>query len=94
MTIAQQLKVTEFPFYINDKDGKSIYYEDSTGFWMKREYDSNGNQTSFKNSNGAWRKFEFDSNDNLIYDEDSTGYISDNRPKQKELPNLESTINK
>ncbi len=31
MTIAQQLKVTEFPFFIKDKNGKEIYYENSNG---------------------------------------------------------------
>jgi hypothetical protein len=51
-TIAQQLKVTTFPFVIKDKDGKIIYREDSDGFWSKIEYDGNGNEIRFENSNG------------------------------------------
>ena len=39
-TIAQQLNVKEFPFIINDSSGNRTYYEDSEGFWCKREYDS------------------------------------------------------
>ena len=41
-TIAQQLNIKEFPFVINDKNGKVIYKEKSIGFWYKCEYDSNG----------------------------------------------------
>jgi len=51
-TIAQQLNVKDFPFIINDKNGDTIYYEYSDGFWIKREYDSNGNQTYFEYSDG------------------------------------------
>ena len=51
-TIAQQLNVTEFPFEIKDKNGKSIYYEHSDGWWWKREYDSNGNEIYYENSHG------------------------------------------
>ena len=80
-TVAQQLNVTEFPFEIKDKNGNVIYYENSTGFWYKNEYDSNGNQIYCENSNGFWWKSEFDSNGNEIYYEDSKGEIIDNRPK-------------
>ena len=52
MTIAQQLKVKEFPFEIKDKNGKQIYCEVSDGYWWKREYDSNGNQIYCETSNG------------------------------------------
>ena len=52
MTIAQQLKVTEFPFYIKDKNGNPIYYESSTGYWEKREYDQNRKAIYFENSDG------------------------------------------
>ena len=45
-TIAQQLKVTEFPFEIRDKKGNLIYFEYSNGYWYKREYDSNNNEIS------------------------------------------------
>ena len=51
-TIAQQLNVKEFPFEIKDKNGKQIYYEDSTGFWIKREFDSNGNKIYYEDSDG------------------------------------------
>ena len=37
-TIAQQLKVKDFPFVIDDKNGNEIYYENSDGYWLKREY--------------------------------------------------------
>jgi len=81
-TIAQRLNVTEFPFKIEDKDGKEIYYENSRGYWRRREYDSDGNATYYEESNGFWYKYEYDSNGNRIYFEDSNGIIENNRPTQ------------
>ena len=52
-TIAQQLNVTEFPFEIKDSNSNQIYYEDSYGYWYKKEYDSNGNQIYYESSNGT-----------------------------------------
>ena len=51
-TIAQQLNIKDFPFKIKDKKGNRIYYENSTGSWVKREYDQNGKEIYFENSNG------------------------------------------
>lgn len=53
MTIAQQLKIKEFPFIIKDKNGNWVYFEDSTRYWEKREYDSNGNVIYLENSKGV-----------------------------------------
>jgi len=84
-TIAQQLNIKEFPFEIKDKKGKQIYFENSDGFWTKREYDQNGKEIYYENSNGFWTKREYDQNGNQIYYEDSNGYIEDNRPKVVKL---------
>jgi hypothetical protein len=81
MTIAQQLNVKEFPFQIKDSNGSLIYFENSYGFWIKREYDSNGNQIYYENSDGGWFKREYDSDGNRIYYESSYGTVIDNRPK-------------
>lgn len=85
MTIAQQLKITEFPFIIKDKNGNQIYYENSNGIWIKREYDQNGNKIYYEDSNGFWCKRQYDQNSKEIYSEDSDGLIVDNRPKVVEL---------
>jgi len=84
-TIAKQLKITTFPFIINDKDGKEIYWETSDGLWIRREWDANGNQIYYEDSTGYWFKREYDANGNQIYYENSDGVIVDNRPKQVEL---------
>ena len=81
MTIAQQLKIKEFPFEINDSNGNCIYVENSDGRWYKREYDSNGNRIYHENSDGGWFKREYDSDGNRIYYESSYGTIIDYRPK-------------
>ncbi len=74
-TIAQELKVTEFPFFIKDKNGKVIYSEDSKGYWYKRQYDQNGNPIYYEDS-GYWVKYQYDQNGKVIYYETSTGYWS------------------
>ena len=53
MTIAQQLKIKEFPLEIKDSKGKIIYYEDSDGYWHKFEYDSKGDLIYYENSEGT-----------------------------------------
>jgi len=83
-TIAQQINwdfETNGELEIKDKNGNLIYYEDSTGFWTKREYDSQSNQIYFENSKGFWAKQEYDSQGNKMYYENSDGEIIDNRPK-------------
>jgi hypothetical protein len=52
-TIAQFLKVTDFPFTIKDKNGNTIYQENSNNWWCKWEYDSNDNQIYYETSDGT-----------------------------------------
>jgi hypothetical protein len=80
--IAQQLNIKEFPFEIKDKNGITIYYETSDGFWWKREYNSNGNTIYYEDSDGYSWKREYDSNGKETLYENSDGTIIDNRPKQ------------
>ena len=94
MTIAQQLKIEEFPFVINNNRGKEIYYEEKYGFWCKREYDDKGNEIYYKNSDGYWSKREYDDNGNEIYTEDSGGYIDDKRPKPVPEYTMEELVDK
>ena len=74
MTIAQQLKIKGFPFIIKDKNGKEIYYETSTGYWKKNEYDDNGKQIYYEESTGFWSNSEWDTHGKQIYYEESTGF--------------------
>jgi hypothetical protein len=70
-TIAQQLKIKDFPFIIKDKAGNEIYYETSAGYWSKSEHDAQGKEICFENSNGRWEKTERNAHGNEIYYEDS-----------------------
>jgi len=79
MTIAQQLKIKEFPFIIKDADGKEIYREWSDGVWSKREW-AGGEMIRYENSNGYWVKWEWVYGE-VIYRENSNGVINDYRPK-------------
>jgi hypothetical protein len=99
MTIAQQIKwdfkANAF-LVIKDTNGNLIYFEGSSGYWEKYEYDFQGNQIYYEALNGYWAKWEYDSKGNVIYYENSNGYINDNRPKpcenkiytEKEVENL------
>ena len=79
MTIAQQLKIKQFPFIVNDDQGNRVYWEESHGYWQKREFDNQGNGTYFQDSDGYWSKQEYDDRGNEVYYEDSDGNIIDNR---------------
>ena len=93
-TIAKQLKVTDFPFEIKDKNNNLIYCETSDGEWCNREYDANNNEIYFENSNTFWYKKEFDKNNNVIYYEDSNALIIDNRPKSTPEFTMEELVEK
>ena len=73
-TIAQFLKVKTFPFSIKDEKGNQIYFENSDGYWCKREYDEQGNLIYLENSDGCWTKHKYDDQGNRIYFENSYGY--------------------
>jgi hypothetical protein len=81
-TIAQFLKITDFPFLIKDKKNKEIYREYSTGYWSKREYNLNGKEIYYENSDAYWIKREYDQNGKEIYFEDSKGYWNKNEYDQ------------
>jgi hypothetical protein len=74
-TIAEQLGVTDFPFEIKDKQGRVIYYEASTEFWERREYDMQGNEKYFEYSDGYYCEREFDSDGNVTFYKNSDGLI-------------------
>ena len=75
-TIAQFLKVKDFPFFIKDKNNNEINMENSNGYWSKNEYDQNGKLIYSEDSDGYWSKSEYDQNGNKIYIEYSSGYWS------------------
>jgi len=84
-TIAQQIKwdfeangILEIKNN-NDNFINTIYYEDSNGFWVKSEYNSQGKEIYYETSNGDWAKTEYDSQGNQIYFENSHDLIIDDR---------------
>jgi YD repeat-containing protein len=95
-TIAQFLKVKDFPFIIKDKNNNKIYVENSDGYWYKNEYDQNGKLIYSEESNGFWIKTEYDQNGQLIYYEDLNGFWSkteyDQDGKEIYIENSNGTI--
>jgi len=86
-TIGQQIKwdfETNGELIIRDKNGRTIYDEDSNGVWVKYERNSQGKVIYYEDSNRDWVKYERNSQGKVIYYEDSDGVIKDNRPKSCE----------
>ena len=63
----------KFPIWIHDTNGYETYYEDSDGYWCRKEHDSDGNKTYHENSNGFWYKKEYNSDGEVTYYENSHG---------------------
>lgn len=61
-------------FEVYDERDNMIYYEDSDGFWIKREYDEKDNIIYFEGSDGCWSKSEYNSKNKIVYYENSDGY--------------------
>jgi hypothetical protein len=80
-TIAQQLKIKDFPFVIKDKAGNSIYFEDSNGRWEKTERNAHGKEIRYETFDSYWSKREYDAHDNCIRYENSTGRTIDYQRK-------------
>ena len=64
---------------LKDKSGYTIYYEDSDGYWAKREYNECGRETYHEDSTGYWSKAEYDEKCNETYFENSKGYTYGHR---------------
>ena len=62
-----------FPIEITNEKGNSTYYENSYGYWWRREHDKDGNETYSETSCGDWRRREYDKNGKVTYYEDSDG---------------------
>ena len=63
-----------------DANGIVCYYEDSEGWWSKRQFDADGNVCYYEDSDGWWNKREYDADGNRIYYETSYGTFEDKRP--------------
>ena len=61
--------------HITDRNGNYVYHEQSDGYWVKREFDSQGNQIYYESSNG------------LIEDNRTPEVIKHNGKKYQLIPN-------
>lgn len=62
------------PIEIKDSNGNETYFENSNGYWQRREYDAKGNETYCKTSTGYWYRRKYDANGNDTYYENSDGF--------------------
>jgi hypothetical protein len=70
----QPVKYLYYGGGIYNKNNRRIYYENSDGYWEKREFDKNREIIYSEDSDGYWVKVEYDENGNRIYWETSNGY--------------------
>ncbi len=75
----QPVVVDFYDKVVRNRKDIPLYYEDSNGDWIKREYDTNGNLIHYENSNGYWERYEYDKEGNMTYRENSSGTIVDYR---------------
>ncbi len=54
--ISKQIGLTDFPIQIKNKLGKTVYYENSDGWWYIKKYDEEGNEIETITSNGLNKK--------------------------------------
>ena len=52
MQIKDLFREVTYPIKLYDKNSNEIYFEDSTGGWVKREYDENNNRIYYEDSAG------------------------------------------
>ena len=62
-----------FPIEIQDAKGNVTYFENSNGYWERREYDANGNLTYHEDSGDYWCRLELDAKGKETYFENSNG---------------------
>lgn len=62
-----------FPIEIKDANGRVTYFENSNGYWERREYDANGNLTYHEDSGDYWCRLELDAKGKETYFENSNG---------------------
>ena len=60
----------KYPIQLFDKDGNRVYYEDSKGYWGKREY-KDGKEVYFENSKGNWSKKEYKDGKEVFFENSS-----------------------
>ena len=75
-----RMGVVEGALQLFNAEGKLVYLELSTGFWVKTEYNAAGQVVYSENSQGLWSKYEYNGLGQQVYREHSSGTIIDNRP--------------
>ena len=58
---------------IRDENDNLVYYENATGWWWKKEFDSNGNCIYHGDATGFWVRHTYDSDNNIISYENFLG---------------------
>ena len=79
-------------FEVYDENDNLIYFENSDGYWFKKEYDEKGNMIYYENSEGSWFKKEYDERSNVIYYGNSDGEFVDNRVKELTVEEIEKLL--
>jgi hypothetical protein len=89
MQVKDLFREVKYPIELFDKNGNQIYYEDSCGYWVKKEYDDFCRMIYYKDSIGYYEILEYDENNVRVFVKTPSGIVFDNRPK----PNKVITIN-
>ena len=80
-----RMGIVEGSLQLFNAEGKLVYLELSTGFWVKTEYNAAGPVVYSENSEGLWSKYEYDEEGTQGYREHSNGTIIDDRPPKAKI---------
>lgn len=65
--------------------GKQVYYENSKGYWARREYNEADQEVYVQTCTGYWEKHEYNEAGKEVYFESSFGNVRDNRPNKARI---------
>ena len=74
MQVKDLFREVKYPIELYNKNGNEIYYENSKGYWFKKEYNENGVCIYCEDSTKYRCKYGYDKKDNIIYKLDSKGH--------------------
>ena len=80
-----RMGIVEGNFELFNAAGKQVYYENSKGYWARREYNEADQEVYVQTCTGYWHKCEYNDEGKQFYFENSLGTVRDNRPPKAKI---------
>jgi hypothetical protein len=96
-TKAQQLGITEFPYFERDEKNRILYYEREDGYWYKQVFHKCGQESLVFFNDGLYLKRDFTDKGKQTYSEtfwDKSFNNKNEKPKKRGRPKINKIIPK